>query len=138
MTFNEEGDEDAFVEEGPQIERGTVLLSYTYHCEIYQRNTRDTRLPREACFDLGDAKVEKDIVTFNEEEDEDTLVEEVPQIERDTVLLRDIYHHVGVCQKNILDKRHLREACFDQVDVEVTKDIVTFNEEEDEDTLVEE
>ena len=84
------------------------------------------------------SKWTKHVVTFNEEEDEDTLVEEVPQIERDTVLLRDIYHHVGVCQKNIRDKRHLREACFDQVDVEVTKDIVTFNEEEDEDTLVEE
>ena len=27
---------------------------------------------------LGDVKVEKDIVTFNEEEDEDTLVEEGP------------------------------------------------------------
>ena len=28
------------------------------------------------CFDLGDVKVEKDSGTFNEEEDEDTLVEE--------------------------------------------------------------
>ena len=84
------------------------------------------------------SKWAKHIVTFNEEEDEETLVEEGPQIERVTVLLRDIHHHVGVCQKNIRDKRHLREACFDQVDVEVTKDIVTFNEEEDEDTLVEE
>ena len=77
-------------------------------------------------------------MTFNEEGDEDAFVEEGPQIERGTMLLRDIHHHVGVCQKNIRDKRHLREACFDQVDVEVTKDIVTFNEEEDEDTLVEE
>ena len=32
----------------------------------------------EACFDLGDAEVEKDIVTVNEEEDEDTLVGEDP------------------------------------------------------------
>ena len=33
--------------------------------------------------------MEKNIVTFNEEEDEDTLVEEGPQIERGTVFLRD-------------------------------------------------
>ena len=80
MTFNDEGDEDVFVEEGPQIERGTVFLSNTCHCEIYPRNTRDTRLPREACFDLVDVEMEKDIVTFNEREDEDILVEEGPQI----------------------------------------------------------
>ena len=35
----------------------------------------DKRFPRKVCFDLGDVKVEKDIVTFNEEEGEDTLVE---------------------------------------------------------------
>ena len=34
------------------------------------------RLLCEACFDQGDVKVENDIVTFNEEEDEDILVEE--------------------------------------------------------------
>ena len=33
----------------------------------------------------GDVKVEKDIVTFNEEEDEDILVEEGPQIQSGTV-----------------------------------------------------
>ena len=37
---------------------------------------------REACFELGGVKVEKDIVTFNEEGDEDVIVEEGPQIER--------------------------------------------------------
>ena len=46
------------------------------------RFTKETsvtkRLSREACFDLGDARAEKDSVTFNEEEDEDTLVEEGP------------------------------------------------------------
>ena len=47
-----------------------------------QGNIRDKRLPREACFDLGDVEVEKDIVTFNGEEDEDTLVDVRPQIER--------------------------------------------------------
>ena len=45
---------------------------------------------------------------------------------------------MGFCQKHISDKRLPREAFSDQGDVEVTKDIVTFNEEEDEDTLVEE
>ena len=30
---------------------------------FHPRNIRDKRLPREACFDLGDVKVEKDIVT---------------------------------------------------------------------------
>ena len=45
---------------------------------------------------MDDVKVEKDIVTSEndivtvcEEEDEDTLVEEGPQIERGTVFLRD-------------------------------------------------
>ena len=41
---------------------------------------------------LGDVKVEKDIVTFNEKEDEDTLVEEGSQIERGTVFPRDTCH----------------------------------------------
>ena len=45
------------------------------------------RLPREACFDQGDVKVDKNIVTFNEEEDEDTFVEKGPQTERNTVFL---------------------------------------------------
>ena len=76
MTFNEEGDEDVFVEEGPQIERGTVV-SVTHTTVRFTKETLVTkRLPREACFELGGVKVEKDIVTFNEEEDEDTLVEE--------------------------------------------------------------
>ena len=53
---------------------------------FHQRNIRDKWLPREACFDQGDVKVEKDIVTFIEEEGEDILVEEGPQIERGTVV----------------------------------------------------
>ena len=53
------------------------------------RNSRDKRLPRKVCFNQGDVEVEKDIVTFNQKEDEDTLVEEGRQIERRTVLLRD-------------------------------------------------
>ena len=114
-----------------------MFLRDTCHREIHQRNIRDKRLPREACFDQGDVKVEKDIVTFNEEEDEDTLVEEGPQIERGTVFLRDTCH-VRFTRRNIRDKRLPREACFDLGDVKVEKHIMTFNEEEDEDTLVEE
>ena len=77
MTFNEEDHEDTFVEEGPQIERGTVFLRDACHREIYQRNFRDKRLPREACLDLGDVKVVK---------------EGGPQIERGMVFLRDTCH----------------------------------------------
>ena len=51
---------------------------------------------------------------FNEEEDEGTLEEEGPQIERGTVFLRH------TCRsRNIRDERLLREACFDQGDVNV-------------------
>ena len=89
MTFNEEEDEDILEEDGLQIERDTVFLRDACHREIYQRNFLDKRLPREACFDLGDVKVEKDNVTFNEEEDEDPLVKGRPQIERVTVSLRN-------------------------------------------------
>ena len=89
VTFYEEEDEHTLAEEGSQIERGTVFHRYTRQREIYSRNICDKRLLREVCFDLGDVKVEKDSGTFNVEENEDTLVEEGPQIERGTVLLRD-------------------------------------------------
>ena len=67
-------------------------------------------------------------MTFNEEEDEDTLVEEVPQIERGTVSPRDTYRHVGLCTKSIRDKRIPREAFFDLGDVKVENVIVTFHD----------
>ena len=62
--FPREEDEDTLVEEGPQIERARCLHRDTCHREFHPRNIRDKRLPREACFDLGDVKVEKDIVAF--------------------------------------------------------------------------
>ena len=68
-------DEDSLVEEGREIERGTVFLGDTCHHETHPRNIRDRRFPREACFDLGDVKVENVIVTCNEREDEDILLE---------------------------------------------------------------
>ena len=135
MTFNEEEDEDVLVEEGPQIERGTVFQRDTCHREIYKRNSRGKRLPRAACFNQGDVEVEKDIVTFSEQEDEDTVVDVGPQIERVTVFLRDACHRV-VYQRSSRDKRFPREACLDLGDVKEEKAVVTFSEEQDEDTLV--
>ena len=132
-----EQDEDTLVEEVPQIASGTVFLRDTRHRAIHQRNIRDKWFPREACFDLGDIKVENVIVAFREEEEEDILVEEGPQIERGTVFFRGTCHCESH-QRNSRDKRLPREACFDQGVVKVGKDIVTFNEEGDEDVFVEE
>ena len=61
-------------------------------------------------------------MTFSEQEDEDTLVEEVPQIERGTMFRRD------KCRsRNFRDKRFPREACFGLGDVN------SGDEEKDED-----
>ena len=132
-----EQDEDTLVEERPQIERNTMFHRDTRHRAIHQRNIRDKWFPREACFVLGDVKVENVMVAFREEEEEDTFVEEGPQIERGTVFLRGTCH-CDSHQRNSRDKRLPREACFDQGVVKVGKDIVTFNDEKDEDALVEE
>ena len=99
------------MEGGPQIERGTVFLRGTRHREVHQRNSEDKRLPCEVCFDQDDAEVEKNIVTFNEEEDEESLVEEGPQIERGTVFHRDKCHR-EIYPRNIRDQRLPREAFF--------------------------
>ena len=97
-----------------------MFLRDTCHREIYQRNSRDKRFAGEACFDQGDVEVEKDIVTFNEKEDEDTLVDVGPQIERGTVFRRDTCHR-EIYYTNSGDKRVLCEACFDQGDVKVER-----------------
>ena len=55
------------------------------------------------------SKLTKHIVTFNEEEDEETLVAEGHQIGRGTVLHRDTCHR-EMHQRNICDKRLPREA----------------------------
>ena len=110
VTFNEEEDEDTLEEDGLQIERDTVFLRDACHREIYQRNFLDKRLPREACFDLGDVKVEKDIVTFIEEEGEGILVEGRPQIERATVSLRNTcYREIHPRNMLISDSRVKRD-----------------------------
>ena len=111
MTFNEEEEEHTLVEEGLQIERGTVFHKDTCHCEILPRNICDKRLTREACFDLGDVKVENVIAAFREEEEEDILVEEGLQIERGTVFHRDACHR-EIHQRNFRDKRFPRKVCF--------------------------
>ena len=100
MTFNEEEDEDTLVEEGPQIQSGNVFLRGTCDRTIYRRSIRDKRIPREAFFDLGDVKVENVIVTFNEKEYEDILVEEGLQIERGMVFLMDTCHCFFFSQKH--------------------------------------
>ena len=64
-------------------------------------------------------------MTFNEEEDEDTLVEEGPQIER-ARCLPGTHATVRFTQRSIRDKRIPREAFFDLGDVKVEKVIVTF------------
>ena len=89
--------------------------------EIYQRSSRDKRLPREACLDLGDVKVVK---------------EGGPQIERGMVFLRDTCHCFFFFHRNISDKRLPREGCSDQGNVKEEKAVVSFSEEQDEDTLV--
>ena len=66
----------------------------------------------------GDVKVENLIVTFSDQEDEDTLVDVGPQIERGTVF------HGDACQReihhrNIRDKRLPCKACFDLGDIKV-------------------
>ena len=57
----------------------------------------------------GDVKVEKDIVTFIEEEGEDILVAGRPQIEHATVSLRNTCYR-EIHPRNIRDKRLPREA----------------------------
>ena len=48
VTFNEKKDEYTLVEEGPQIERGTMFHRDTCQREIHSRNICDKRFPREA------------------------------------------------------------------------------------------
>ena len=41
------------------MKRVTVFLRDACHRVIHQKNIRDKRLPCEACFDLGDVKVDE-------------------------------------------------------------------------------
>ena len=79
MILTEEEDEDSLVEEGPQIDLGTVFLWDTCHREIYQRTVAasGSRVKRVLTWSMS--KWTKHIVTLYEEEDEDALVEEGPE-----------------------------------------------------------
>ena len=113
------GDVKVVKEGGPQIERGMVFLRDTCHCFFFfHRNISGKRLPREGCSDQGDVKEERAVVTFSEEQDEDTLVAEGHQIGRGTVFLRDTCS-VRFTRETFVDKRLPREACFDLGDVKV-------------------
>ena len=56
MTLNEEKDEDVVVEEGPQIECGTVTHATV---RFITETCVTSGSSREACFDLGDVKVDE-------------------------------------------------------------------------------
>ena len=137
LTWNDvdEG-EDTLVEEGPRLNDDSIFQTHaTVRFTTERVMTSGSRVKR--VLTRAVAEVEKDIVTFNEEEYEDILLEGGPQIESGTVLHRDTRHR-AIHQRNICDKWFPREACFDFGDVEVEKDIVTFIKEEDEDSLLEE
>ena len=64
------------MEDRPQIGRGTVFLSDTCHREVHQRTFVTSGSRVKSVLPRALTKWTKHIVTFNEEEDEDTLVEE--------------------------------------------------------------
>ena len=131
MILTEEEDEDFLVEEGPQIERVMVFLRDTCHCEIYQSNIRDKRLPREACFHLGDVKVEmkRRMKTFSWRKDLKLNAARCFTGTHATVrFTKETFVTSGSRVKRVLIWAMSKW----------TKYNVTFNEEEDEDTLVEE
>ena len=115
------------MEERPQIELVTVFHRDTCHREVHQRTvvTSGSRVKRVLTWAMS--KWTKHIVTFNEEEDEEILVEEGPQYERGTVSPRDT-RHCETHPKSIRDKRIPREAFFDLGDVKVENVIVTFHD----------
>ena len=76
-------------------------------------------------------------MTFNEEQDEDTLVAERHQIGRGTVFLRDTCQR-EIHQRTFVTRGSRVKRVLTWASTKWTKHIVTFNEEEDEDTLVEE
>ena len=111
VTFNEEEDEDTLVEEVPQL-NAARCFSGTHATVRFTRETFVTSGSRvKRVLPWAMSKWRKTVVTFNEEEDEDTLVEEGPQIERGTMFHRDTRHR-AIHQRNIRDKWFPREACF--------------------------
>ena len=101
------------------------------------KNIRDKRLPREACFDQGDVEVTKDIVTFNEEKDEYTLVEERTS-NCTSRCFAGTHATVRFIEETVVTSATRVKRVLIWAMSKWTKYIVTFNEEEDEDILVEE
>ena len=105
------------MEDGPQIDRGTVFLWDTCHREIYQRNSRGKRFPREACFDLGDVKWTRHIVTLSMKRRMKTLSwRKDLTFERGTVFLRDTCHR-EIYQRNIVTSDSRVKRALTQGDV---------------------
>ena len=98
----------------------------TRHCAIHQRNICDKWFSREACFDLGDVKVENVIVVFWRKDLKLNAAQCFSGTHASVRFTRETF--VGSRVKRVLDLG----------DVKVEKDIVTFIEEEDENSLVEE
>ena len=104
-------------------------LPGTHATEILQRSIRDKRIPREACFGLGDVKVEmkRRMKTFSWRKDLKLNASRCFSGTHGTVW----FTKETVVTSGSRVKRVLTWAM-----PKWTKDIVTFNEEEDEDTLV--
>ena len=96
-------------------------------------------IPREACFDLGDVKVENDIVTFNEQEDEDILVRgsdlKLNAARCFTGTLATVFFFFFFTETLVASDCRVKGA-LTRGDVKEEKAVVTFSEEQDEDTLV--
>ena len=119
------------MEERPQIELVTVFHRDTCHREVHQRTfvTSGYRVKRVLPWAMS--KWTKHIVTFNEEEDEDTLVEEGPQIERGHRVSQGTHATVRLTQEALVTSRS-------RVMRVLTWRCQSGDEEEDEVTLVEE
>ena len=95
-----------------------------------QSNSRDKRLPREACFDLGDVKVEN-IVAFREDEEEDIPWRK--DLKLNAARSQGHMPRVRFIAKNIVTSGSRVKRVLTRAMSKWDKDIVTFNEEEDED-----
>ena len=115
----EEG-ENALVEKGPQTECGTVFLTHATVRFIEESVvTSATCVKRVLTWAMS--KWTKDVVTFSEEQDEDTLV--AKDIRLDAALCFSGTHaNVRFTRETFVDKRLPREACLDLGDGQVERE----------------
>ena len=100
----------------------------TRHCAIHQRNICDKWFSREACFDLGDVKEENGIAVFWRND-----------LKFNAAWCFSGAHATGRFTKETFVTSSCRvKRVLHLGVVKVEKDTVTFIEEEDEDSLVEE